>query len=79
MIWTDGEDILNDFLTHCNKQNRNIQFEQTISDISIFFLDVSITLEGGKLTTNLYCKSTDKHQYLYHTSCQPKHTKTSLQ
>ena len=27
MIWTDGEDSLNDFLTHCNNQNKNIQFE----------------------------------------------------
>ena len=79
MIWTDGEDILNDFLTHCNSQNKDIQFEQTISNTSIPFLDVSVTLEGGKsVTTNLYCKSTDKHQYLYHTSCHPKYTKTSL-
>ena len=78
MIWTDEEDSLNDFLTHCNNQNKNIQFEQTISNTSIPFLDVSVTLEGGKLTTDLYCKSTDKHQYIYHTSCHPKHTKTSL-
>ena len=78
MIWTDGEDSLNDFLAHCNNQNKNIQFEQTISNTSIPFLDVSVTLEGGKLTTDLYCKSTDKHQYLYHTRCHPKHTKTSL-
>ena len=78
MIWTDEEDSLDDFLTHCHSQNKNIQLEQTISITSIPFLDVSVTLEGGKLTTDLYCKSTDKHQYLYHTSCHPKHTKTSL-
>ena len=64
MIWTDGEDSLNDFLIHCNNQNKNIQFEQTISNNSMPFLNVSVTLEGGKLTTDLYCKSTDKHQYL---------------
>ena len=75
MIWTDGEDSLNDFLTHCNNQNKNIQFEQTISSTSIPFLEVSVTLERGKLTTDLYTKSTDKHQYLHRTSC---HTKTSL-
>ena len=78
MIWTDGEDSLNDFLTHCNNQNENFQFEQTISNTSVPFLDVSVTLEGGKLITDLYCKSTDKHQYLYYTSCHPKNTKTSL-
>ena len=78
IIWTDGEDSLNDFLTHCNNQNKHIQFEQTISSRSIPFLDVSVTLECGKLTTDLYTKSTDKHQCLHHTSCHPKHTKTSL-
>ena len=78
MIWTDGENSLNDFLTHCNNENKNIQFEKTISSTSIPFLDVSVTLELGKLTTDLYTKSTDKHQYLHRTSCHPKHTKTSL-
>ena len=78
MISTEGEETLNDFLTHCNNQNKNIQFEQTISKDSIPFPDVSVILENGKLTTDLYSKPTDKHQYLYFTSCHPKHTKTSL-
>ena len=56
----------------------HIQFEQTISKNSIPFLDVSVILENGKLTTDLYSKPTDKHQYLYSTSCHPRHTKTSL-
>ena len=84
MIWTEGEETLSwgwgnlEFLTHCNNQNKNIQFEQTISINSIPFLDVSIILENCKLTTDLYSKPTDKHQYLYSISCHPKHTKTSL-
>ena len=78
MIWTDGEDSLNDLLTQCNNQNKHIQLEQTISSTSKPFLDVSVTLERGKLTIDLYTKSTDKHQYLHRTSCHPKHTKTSL-
>ena len=78
MIWTDGEDSLNDFLAHCNNQNKHIQSEQTISSTSIPFLDVSVTLEHSTLITDLYTKSTDKHQYLHRTSCHPKHTRTSL-
>ena len=31
MIWTDGEDSLNDFLTHCNNQNKDIQFEHRLN------------------------------------------------
>ena len=41
------------------------------------FLDVSVSLQNEKLHTDLYCKPTDKHQYLYYTSCHPKHTKNS--
>ena len=67
MIWTEGKETLNEFLTHCNNQNKHIQFEQTISKNSIPFRDVSVILENGKLTTDLYSKPTDKHQYLYST------------
>ena len=36
------------------------------------FLDVSIIVgEGGVLTTDLYCKPTDTHQYLHKKSCHP--------
>ena len=52
MIWTEGEETFNEFLMHCNKENKNIQFEQTISKNSIPFLDVSVVLEDGKLTTD---------------------------
>ena len=38
----------------------------------------SSTLKIGKLHSYLYCKPTDKHQYLYYTSCHPKHTNNSL-
>ena len=78
MIWTEGEETLNEFLTHCNNQNKHIQFEQTISKNSIPCLDVSVIFENGKLTTDLYSKPTNKHQYLYSTSCHPKHIITSL-
>ena len=34
--------------------------------------------ENSRLTTDLYSQHTDKHQYLYYSSCHQKHTKTSL-
>ena len=72
MIWTEGEEALNEFLTHCNNQSKHIQFEQTISNNLILFLDVSVILENGKLTTDLYSKPTDKHQYLYFNQLSPQ-------
>ena len=47
-----------------------------INDIP--FLDVKIFLENGKIETDLYCKPTDKHQYLLHSSSHPYHTKKSI-
>ena len=35
------------------------------SQTSINFLDVTVSLIGGKITTDLYVKATDGHQYLH--------------
>ena len=35
----------------------------------INFLDVRISQEEGALPTDLYCKSTDTHQFLHFRSC----------
>ena len=78
MIWTEGEDTLNQFFNHCNSLNPSIQFEQTITNTNMPFLDVNIIFENSRLTTDLYSKPTDKHQYFYYSSCHPKHTKTTL-
>ena len=37
-----------------------------------------MNLSGGKLTTDLHIKFTDKHQYLHYTSAYPDHTKRSI-
>ena len=71
---------LNQCLNHCNSLNpiASIQFEQTVSNTNIPFLDVSIIFENSRLRTDSYSKPNDKHQYLYYWSCHPEHTKTSL-
>ena len=78
MIWTEGKDSLNEFLKHCNRQNKHIQFTESEVGTTVPFLNVSVSLQNEKLHTDLYCKPTDKHQYLYYTSCHPKHTKNRL-
>ena len=46
MIWTEGEDSLNTFLEHCNKQNKDIKFTPTETGTTVPFLDVSATLKN---------------------------------
>ena len=55
MIWTDGEDSLNTFLEHCNKQNKHIKFKLIGTGTTVPFLDVSVTLKNGKFHSDLYC------------------------
>ena len=74
MIWTHSVDDLKTFTTYLNNIHPTIQFTSNYSFTSIPFLDVNVSLINGKLTTDLYTKPTDKHQYLLQSSCHPKHT-----
>ena len=42
------------------------------------FFDLKVKLNEGKISTDLYIKSTDRHQYLHFTSSYPNHTKRSV-
>ena len=50
-----------------------IKFETNISKHSVNFLDVTISLNDGKLSTSLYTKPTNDHLYLNWKSCHPQH------
>ena len=80
-VWTHGKESLDEFLTFCNNNQHGIIFEVTpdsVSTMSIPFLDVRVILKNGKLETDLYVKPTDKFQYLNFTSSHPYHQKASL-
>ena len=75
-IWMHGEAKLKEFIDHLNSSHDTIKFTSKHSRDSISFLDVQVTLsEGGVLSTDLFCKPTDTHQYLHKMSCHPWHTK----
>jgi hypothetical protein len=42
------------------------------------FLDTTTTVKEGNITTDLYSKPTEKHQYLSPSSCHPKHCFKSI-
>ena len=71
-------DDLQTFTTYLNAIHATIKFTCNHSFTSIPFLDVNASLNDGKITTDLYTKPTDKHQYLLHSSCHPKHTKQAI-
>ena len=78
MIWTHSVDDLRTFTTYLNNIHPSIKFTSNYSFTSMPFLDVNESLINGIITTDLYTKPTDKHQYLLQPSCHPKHIKRSI-
>ena len=78
-IWTRGEENLKLFINYLNSSHETIKFTSEYSRETISFLDVHVTMgEGGVLTTDLFCKPTDTHKFLYRKSCHPRHTKKAI-
>ena len=80
-IWTHGQEELDVFFEFCNNNRHGLKFEitpESVSTVSIPFLDIRIILRNLKLHTDLYVKPTDKFQYLNFQSSHPYHQKASL-
>ena len=72
MIWTAREEQLQEFLEWINNYHDTIKFTWDWSRKTVNYLDVQVINNNGVIETDLYTKPTDKHQYLFHTSCHPK-------
>ena len=77
-IWTASEKELDEFLNCLNSFHPNLRFTNKHSRKSLNFLDVIVKIQQCEFVTDLYCKSTDGHQYLHFDSCHTSHTKTSI-
>lgn len=73
MKWIETEENLENFIIHANSVHPTIKFTHEISKSNITFLDTTSTLSNGVLSTDIYSKPTDTHQYLSPKSCHPKH------
>eukprot|EP00061_Rhincodon_typus_P000552 g12039.t1 len=56
----------------------NLKFTWAISDTSLSFLDLSVSVSGGHLETDIYFKPTDYHSYLEYTSSHPPSCKNAI-
>ena len=75
-IWPHGEEQLVEFLDKMNQFHPSIKFMAKSSAKPVLFLDMKVTVENEIcLTTDLYVKLTDTHQYLHKDSCHPGHCK----
>ena len=77
-LWEHGEEKLKEFIEHLNEKHPTIKFTAEWSQTSINFLDVTVSVIGGKSATDSYVKPTDCDQYLHFLSCHPYHCKKRI-
>ena len=58
---TDGEEKLNEFFKYLNEFQPKIKLTMEKSINKITFLDVTVSKNKNKLSTDLYAKETDTH------------------
>ena len=79
MIWHHEIDNLASFLGLLSSHHSTIKFTHDASATSVSSLDVHVSISDDRiLETDLYCKSTDSHQYLLNSSCHPGNVERSL-
>ena len=73
-IWTYGENELLDFVKYLNNCHTTIKFTLETSLEMVNFLDITTRKNAdGTVSTDLYCKPTDSHNYLLYSSEHPRH------
>ena len=73
-IWTYGEVKFESYLDELNKYRLNIKVKHEFNKESILLLDLEV---NKNLTTEIFIKATDRHQYFQYPSLHPEHTKRS--
>ncbi|XP_059504218.1 uncharacterized protein LOC125456532 [Stegostoma tigrinum] len=69
---------LEQFIHFTNTFHPNLQFTWAISSTSLTFLDLSVSISGNQLVTDVHFKPTDSHSYLEYTSSHPPSCKNSI-
>jgi len=66
------------FINFVNSFHPSIKFTSQVSEISVNFLVITVTLHRDSLITTAYFKPTDSHSYLLYSSSHPKSCKDSI-
>ena len=69
---------LNQFITAVNSFHPALKYTWEISDTSLAFLDIKLSIEGNGLCTSVHYKPTDSHSYLLYSSSHASHVKNSI-
>ena len=66
------------FITSVNSFHSALKYTWEISETSLAFLDIKVSINGNGLRTSVHYKPTDSHSYLLHSSSHPSHVKNYI-
>ena len=66
------------FIGFVNSFHPALKFTWEISETSVTFLDINISVQDNKLATSVHCKPTDLHNYLLYLSSHHLTSKTQF-
>ena len=69
---------LDQFITSVNSFHPALKYTWEISETSLPFLDIKVSIRGNVLCTSVHYKPTDSHSYLLYSSSHPSHVKNSI-
>ena len=71
-------DQLKELISHFNGFHPSLRFTHDISDKTISFLDIELSIDGSQIRTSVHYKPTDAHSYLNYRSSHPPSCKRSI-
>ena len=66
------------FIGFVNSFHPALKFTWEISETSVTFLEINISVRDNKLATSVHYKPTDSHSYLLYSSSNPSHVEDSI-
>ena len=70
---SSSREKLNQFITSVNSFHPALIYTWEISENSLAFLDIKLSVNDNCLSTSVHYKPTDSHNYLLHSSSHPQH------
>nr|XP_054772091.1 uncharacterized protein LOC129280060 [Lytechinus pictus] len=77
-IAVSSKDEVMEFIDRLGNMHPSVQLTNEVSDASVAFLDLKVTIEGSGITTSVHYKPTDSHAYLNYASSHPPACKNSI-
>ena len=78
IIWNMKRGDPNCFKTWLSSTDSRLSFTLDQCGISVSFLDVKVSINDHKISTDIFYKPTDTKKYLDYKSCHPRHIKNNI-